>query len=90
MKMTLLAYPNGDVLITKPHRDRDISSDVGEAQSVTRVGTIVECDGIYNTEFQLDELKVYNKRGFHSRDEAIAYEQDILDTHLAEILVDKI
>lgn len=88
MKITLLSYPDGTIIITKPHQTRDITDDIGEVQEITRVGTITYKNGGYNTEFLLDKLKSYDRQGFHSREEAIAYEQNILDTYLGKILVD--
>lgn len=87
MKITVLAYPNGDILVTKPSLDENLEATLGTPQKTIRVGKIILDNNLYKTEFQLEALSSYNRGGFHSRDEAIAYEQGILDAHLAEICV---
>ncbi len=82
MKKTVLVYPNGTVVATLPHKQT--GSVLGDIINIQRMGNILSDNGNYSVTFLDEDLSKYNKTAFSTYDEAVAYEQDILDTHLHE------
>lgn len=82
MKYTILSLPNGTIVMTIPHRDS--KAILGDYTNVKRIGDINESRNGYSVTFLDEKLSKYARDGFDSYDEAIAYEQDILNAHLEE------
>ena len=80
MLITLFTEPDGSVYLVSPKAENS-------AIKTNRLGNILQHEGIYNVEFVLPDLAQFNKSGFTTRDEAICYEQEIINKHLAELLV---
>ena len=67
------------------------SSDLADSycNRVVRIGRILEEANAFSVTFIPDVLGEFNKSGFTTRESAIAYEQEILDAHLVDVLKSK-
>lgn len=78
MRYTMLADTDGFIYCTVPH--------VEDSKEHVRLGRI-EKRGIANfaVAFQVEGLKVYDKAKFITYADAVNYEQEVLDAHMADI-----
>ena len=63
--------------------------DLKNSESITRFGKIIADNNGFAVKFCEPALGLYDKQGFKTREDAVAYEQDILDKHLAEYMTVK-
>lgn len=79
MQITLWVNCDGSTYIATPKADV-------EAHRRVRLGHITSDEDNFCVAFTIPALSKYNKAGFATRQEAICYEQGIINRHLAEHL----
>lgn len=75
MKITLWIECDGTVYIATP------TTDIENKRRI-RIGHIENTGSTYSVAFQVPCLQAFDKSGFATRNEAVSYEQEIINMHL--------